>query len=154
MKSGSELVKASFKAFFENASEDLEKLVEMLKLGKFMQSRAQMKSVSQSINYVTVALLPILTALFEHIRTHEFGVDLLCEFLSGSLWFLTDGRFLIVLLCFSERRPAVLLQNPDVLLLSGNRKEHLCGEVRGQSLLHNDNKHVSCDVTRRWSCDK
>ncbi|KAK1889355.1 Ryanodine receptor 3, partial [Dissostichus eleginoides] len=77
MKSGSELVKASFKTFFENAAEDLEKLVEMLKLGKFMQSRAQLKSVTQSINYVTVALLPILTALFEHITTYEFGVDLL-----------------------------------------------------------------------------
>lgn len=80
MKSGSELVKAGFRTFFENASEDLEKLLEMLKLGKFMQSRAQMKSVTQSINYVSVALLPILTALFEHIKTHEFGVDLLCEF--------------------------------------------------------------------------
>lgn len=79
MKSGSELVKAGFRTFFENAAEDLEKLVEMLKLGKFMQSRAQMKSVSQSINYVTVALLPILAALFEHIKTHEFGIDLLCE---------------------------------------------------------------------------
>ncbi|XP_034076913.1 LOW QUALITY PROTEIN: ryanodine receptor 3 [Gymnodraco acuticeps] len=77
MKSGSELVKASFKTFFENAAEDLEKLVEMLKLGKFMQSRAQLKSVTQSINYVTVALLPILTALFEHITTYEFEVDLL-----------------------------------------------------------------------------
>ncbi|KAI3364144.1 hypothetical protein L3Q82_010961 [Scortum barcoo] len=79
MKSGSELVKAGFRTFFENAAEDLEKLLEMLKLGKFMQSRAQMKSVSQSINYVTVALLPILTALFDHIRTHEFGVDLLLD---------------------------------------------------------------------------
>ncbi|XP_034436295.1 ryanodine receptor 3 isoform X5 [Hippoglossus hippoglossus] len=79
MKSGSELVKAGFKTFFENAAEDLEKLQEMLKLGKFMQSRAQMKSVTQSINYVTVALLPILTALFEHIKTHEFGVDLLLD---------------------------------------------------------------------------
>ncbi|XP_035535034.1 ryanodine receptor 3, partial [Morone saxatilis] len=77
MKSGSELVKAGFRAFFENASEDLDKLLEMLKLGKFMQSRAQMKSVTQSINYVTVALLPILTALFEHIKTYEFEVDLL-----------------------------------------------------------------------------
>lgn len=81
MKSGAELVKAGLRTFFENASEDLEKLLEMLKLGKFMQSRAQMKSVSQSINYVTVALLPILTALFEHIRNNEFGVDLLCEFM-------------------------------------------------------------------------
>ncbi|PWA27902.1 hypothetical protein CCH79_00000537 [Gambusia affinis] len=79
MKSGAELVKVGFKAFFENAAEDLEKLVEMLKLGKFMQSRTQMKSVTQSINYVTVALLPILTALFEHIRTHEFDVDLLVD---------------------------------------------------------------------------
>lgn len=79
MKSGSELVKAGVRTFFENAAEDLEKLLEMLKLGKFLQSRAQMKSVSQSINYVTVALLPILTALFEHIRRHEFGVDLLCK---------------------------------------------------------------------------
>ncbi|XP_061602252.1 ryanodine receptor 3 isoform X2 [Cololabis saira] len=77
MKSGAELVKAGVRTFFENAAEDLEKLVEMLKLGKFLQSRAQMKSVSQSITYVTVALLPILTALFEHIKTYEFGVDLL-----------------------------------------------------------------------------
>ncbi|XP_061668950.1 ryanodine receptor 3 [Syngnathoides biaculeatus] len=79
MKSGTELVKAGFRTFFENAAEDLEKLLEMLKLGKFMQSRAQMKSVSQSIHYVTVALLPMLTALFDHIRTHEFGVDLLLD---------------------------------------------------------------------------
>ncbi|XP_037606362.1 ryanodine receptor 3 isoform X4 [Sebastes umbrosus] len=79
MKSGSELVKAGFRTFFENASEDLEKLLEMLKLGKFMQSRAQMKSVTQSINYVTVALLPILTALFNHITTYEFDVDLLLD---------------------------------------------------------------------------
>ncbi|XP_078131521.1 ryanodine receptor 3 [Sander vitreus] len=79
MKSGSELVKAGFRNFFENAAEDLDKLLEMLKLGKFMQSRAQMKSVTQSINYVTVALLPILTALFEHITTYGFEVDLLLD---------------------------------------------------------------------------
>ncbi|KAK7907584.1 hypothetical protein WMY93_016196 [Mugilogobius chulae] len=78
MKSGSELVKAGFRTFFENAAEDLEKLLEMLKLGKF-QSRAQMKSVSQSINYVTVALLPVLVALFEHITTYGFAADLLLD---------------------------------------------------------------------------
>lgn len=93
MKTGSELVKVGLKTFFENAAEDLEKLLEMLKLGKFMQSRAQMKSVSQSINYVTVALLPILTALFEHIKTYEFGVDLLCEF-PCSVFAVLDCLFL------------------------------------------------------------
>lgn len=79
MKSGSELVKAALRTFFENAADDLEKTLENLKLGKFTHSRSQMKGVSQNINYTTVALLPILTALFEHITEHQFGVDLLCE---------------------------------------------------------------------------
>lgn len=79
MKSGSELVRVGLRAFFENAAEDLEKTFENLKLGKFSHSRSQMKGVSQNINYTTVALLPILTALFEHITQHHFGVDLLCE---------------------------------------------------------------------------
>ncbi|XP_072301866.1 ryanodine receptor 3 isoform X3 [Eucyclogobius newberryi] len=79
MKSGSELVKAGVRAFFENAAEDLDKLQEMLKLGKFLQSRAQMKSVSQSITYVTVALLPVLVAIFEHITTYRFAADLLLD---------------------------------------------------------------------------
>ena len=58
MKSGSELVKAGLRAFFENAAEDLEKTSENLKLGKFTHSRTQIKGVSQNINYTTVALLP------------------------------------------------------------------------------------------------
>lgn len=79
MKSGSELVKAGLRAFFENAAEDLEKTLENLKLGKFTHSRTQIKGVSQNINYTTVALLPILTSIFEHIAQHQFGVDLLCK---------------------------------------------------------------------------
>lgn len=79
MKSGSELVRLGLRTFFENAAEDLEKTFENLKLGKFTHSRSQMKGVSQNINYTTVALLPILTALFEHITQHHFGVDLLRE---------------------------------------------------------------------------
>lgn len=79
MKSGSEQVRLGLRMFFENAAEDLEKTFENLKLGKFTHSRSQMKGVSQNINYTTVALLPILTALFEHITQHHFGVDLLCK---------------------------------------------------------------------------
>ncbi|KAG7222685.1 hypothetical protein INR49_026294, partial [Caranx melampygus] len=61
MKSGAELVKAGFRTFFENAAEDLEKLLEMLKLGKFMQSRAQMKSV---MNDVQLSCYRILTCFY------------------------------------------------------------------------------------------
>lgn len=146
MKSGAELVKVGFKSFFENAAEDLEKLVEMLKLGKFMQSRAQLKSVTQSINYVTVALLPILTALFEHITIHQFAVDLIRELLSASAfqnhrnqwcWCVkhTECSHIVQwpscsLYYCSGWCAAVLLSNPDVFLQPGNWKECLCGEVR------------------------
>ncbi|XP_071057732.1 ryanodine receptor 3-like [Pseudochaenichthys georgianus] len=103
MKSGSEQVRLGLRTFFENAAEDLEKTFENLKLGKFTHSRSQMKGVSQNINYTTVALLPILTALFEHITQHHFGVDLLlddvqvsCYRILTSLYALGTGKNIYV----------------------------------------------------------
>ncbi|XP_028294207.1 ryanodine receptor 3 isoform X8 [Gouania willdenowi] len=103
MKSGSETVRVGLRTFFENAAEDLEKTFENLKLGKFTHSRSQMKGVSQNINYTTVALLPILTALFEHITQHHFGVDLLlddvqvsCYRILTSLYALGTGKNIYV----------------------------------------------------------
>ncbi|XP_013867545.1 ryanodine receptor 3 [Austrofundulus limnaeus] len=103
MKSGSEQVRLGLRMFFENAAEDLEKTFENLKLGKFTHSRSQMKGVSQNINYTTVALLPILTALFEHITQHHFGVDLLlddvqvsCYRILTSLYALGTGKNIYV----------------------------------------------------------
>ncbi|XP_071665441.1 ryanodine receptor 3 isoform X11 [Patagioenas fasciata] len=110
MKSGSELVKAGLRAFFENAAEDLEKTSENLKLGKFTHSRTQMKGVSQNINYTTVALLPILTSIFEHISQHQFGIDLLlgdvqvsCYRILCSLYSLGTGKNIYV----ERQRPAL-----------------------------------------------
>lgn len=102
MKSGSELVKAGLCAFFENAAEDLEKTSENLKLGKFTHSRTQIKGVSQNINYTTVALLPILTSIFEHVAQHLFGTDLLCK-----------SHFLLLILehCFSCMCLFLILNN-------------------------------------------
>ncbi|XP_077336635.1 ryanodine receptor 1 isoform X4 [Lithobates pipiens] len=79
MKSGPEIVKAGLRSFFEGASEDIEKMVENLKLGKVSQSRTQVKGVAQNINYTTVALLPVLTSLFEHIAQHQFGDDVILD---------------------------------------------------------------------------
>uniref|UniRef100_A0A8B9HRZ5 Ryanodine receptor 3 n=1 Tax=Astyanax mexicanus TaxID=7994 RepID=A0A8B9HRZ5_ASTMX len=99
MKSGSELVKAGVRTFFENAAEDLEKTMENLKLGKLGQSRTQMKGVAQIIVYTSTALLPILTALFQHVTQHQFGVDLLlddvqlsCYRILTSLYSLGTGK--------------------------------------------------------------
>ncbi|PNJ08356.1 RYR3 isoform 10, partial [Pongo abelii] len=110
MKSGSELVKAGLRAFFENAAEDLEKTSENLKLGKFTHSRTQIKGVSQNINYTTVALLPILTSIFEHVTQHQFGMDLLlgdvqisCYHILCSLYSLGTGKNIYV----ERQRPAL-----------------------------------------------
>ncbi|KAJ6667359.1 hypothetical protein lerEdw1_017337 [Lerista edwardsae] len=110
MKSGSELVKAGLHAFFENAAEDLEKTSENLKLGKFTHSRTQIKGVSQNINYTTVALLPILTSIFEHVAQHHFGTDLLlgdvqisCYRILCSLYSLGTGKNIYV----ERQRPAL-----------------------------------------------
>ncbi|XP_007909260.1 ryanodine receptor 1 isoform X6 [Callorhinchus milii] len=78
MKSGPEIVKAGLRSFFEGASEDIEKTVENLKLGKVSQ-KTQVKGVAQNVNYTTVALLPVLTSLFEHIAQHQFGDDVILD---------------------------------------------------------------------------
>lgn len=110
MKSGPEIVKAGLRQFFESAADDIEKMVENLKLGKVSSRNQvrdstiqcnfytllhcsfelisvlcmycvflQVKGVSQNINYTTVALLPVLTSLFDHIAQHQFGDDVMSE---------------------------------------------------------------------------
>uniref|UniRef100_A0A8C4VCD0 Ryanodine receptor 2 n=1 Tax=Falco tinnunculus TaxID=100819 RepID=A0A8C4VCD0_FALTI len=79
MKTGLESVKIALRAFLDNAAEDLEKTMENLKQGQFTHSRNQPKGVTQIINYTTVALLPVLSSLFEHIGQHQFGEDLILE---------------------------------------------------------------------------
>uniref|UniRef100_A0A8C3CTU5 Ryanodine receptor 1 n=1 Tax=Cairina moschata TaxID=8855 RepID=A0A8C3CTU5_CAIMO len=79
MKSGPEIVKAGLRSFFESASEDIEKAVENLRLGKVSQSRTQVKGVAQNVSYTTLALLPVLTSLFEHLAQHQFGDDVILD---------------------------------------------------------------------------
>ncbi|NXK60112.1 RYR2 protein, partial [Sylvietta virens] len=80
MKTGLESVRMALRAFLDNAAEDLEKTMENLKQGQFTHSRNQPKGVTQIINYTTVALLPVLSSLFEHIGQHQFGEDLICMY--------------------------------------------------------------------------
>ncbi|KAK7883047.1 hypothetical protein WMY93_029221 [Mugilogobius chulae] len=85
MKSGPEIVKAGLRQFFESAADDIEKMVENLKLGK-VSSRNQVKGVAQNISYTTTALLPVLTTLFDHIAQHQFGDDVILDDLQISCY--------------------------------------------------------------------
>ncbi|XP_072436665.1 ryanodine receptor 2 isoform X1 [Chiloscyllium punctatum] len=110
MKTGLESVKLALRAFFENAAEDLEKTIENLKLGQFTHTRTQPKGVTQIINYTTVALLPVLSSLFEHIGQHQFGEDLILDDVQvsgyrilSSLYALGTGKSIYV----ERQRPAL-----------------------------------------------
>ncbi|KAK1882211.1 Ryanodine receptor 1 [Dissostichus eleginoides] len=86
MKSGPEIVKAGLRSFFESAADDIEKMVENLKLGKVSKGNQQVKGVSQNINYTTIALLPVLTSLFDHVAQHQFGDDVMLDDLQMSCY--------------------------------------------------------------------
>ncbi|CAG5986514.1 unnamed protein product, partial [Menidia menidia] len=86
MKSGPEIVKAGLRQFFESAADDIEKMVENLKLGKVSSRNQGCKGVSQNINYTTTALLPVLTSLFDHIAQHQFGDDVILDDLQISCY--------------------------------------------------------------------
>uniref|UniRef100_W5KMZ7 Ryanodine receptor 1 n=1 Tax=Astyanax mexicanus TaxID=7994 RepID=W5KMZ7_ASTMX len=86
MKSGPEIVKAGLRSFFESAADDIEKMVENLKLGKVSKGNQPVKGVSQNINYTTVALLPVLTSLFDHVAQHQFGDDVILDDLQMSCY--------------------------------------------------------------------
>ncbi|KAJ3591316.1 hypothetical protein NHX12_009262, partial [Muraenolepis orangiensis] len=86
MKSGPEIVKAGLRSFMESAADDIEKMVENLKLGKVSKGNQQVKGVSQNINYTTIALLPVLTSLFDHVAQHQFGDDVILDDLQMSCY--------------------------------------------------------------------
>ncbi|XP_051763722.1 ryanodine receptor 1 [Ctenopharyngodon idella] len=86
MKSGPEIVKAGLRSFFESAADDIEKMVENLKLGKVSKGNQPVKGVSQNINYTTTALLPVLTSLFDHVAQHQFGDDVMLDDLQMSCY--------------------------------------------------------------------
>ncbi|KAM9591511.1 LOW QUALITY PROTEIN: ryanodine receptor 1-like [Morphnus guianensis] len=95
MKSGPEIIKAGLWSFFSMSSEVLLKMVENLKLGKVTQSRTQVKGMAQNINYTTVALLPVLTSLFEHMAQRNFGDDVILDDVQFSCYHILCSIYLL-----------------------------------------------------------
>lgn len=66
--------------FFNQAADDLSQLVGNLSLGKYSQLRGTTMKTSSSLNYIQLVLLPVLTALYDHLGANEFGSDLICTY--------------------------------------------------------------------------
>ncbi|KAG8184852.1 hypothetical protein JTE90_012099 [Oedothorax gibbosus] len=72
-----DFVKTSMLTFFNQAADDLAQLVSNLALGKYSLLRGTTMKTSSSLNYIQLVLLPVLTALYDHLGANEFGSDLL-----------------------------------------------------------------------------
>lgn len=73
MKTTSESVRVSLWSFFEAAAEDLELTVETVTWDEYGLNRAQSRGDSEVITYTTTALIPVLTALFQHDSQRQHG---------------------------------------------------------------------------------
>lgn len=79
VKNCPDFVKTSMLTFFNNAADDLAQTVVNLQQGRYSLLRGTTLKTSSSLNYVQLVLLPVLTALFDHLAACEFGNDLLLD---------------------------------------------------------------------------
>ncbi|PRD34340.1 UNVERIFIED_CONTAM: RyR [Trichonephila clavipes] len=70
-----DFVKTSMLTFFNQAADDLAQLVQNLSMGKYSHLRGTTMKTSSSLNYVQLVLLPVLTALYDHLGANEFGIN-------------------------------------------------------------------------------
>ncbi|XP_049320175.1 ryanodine receptor 2 isoform X2 [Astyanax mexicanus] len=61
-----ESVQSALCVFFKDAEVDLELAVESVNAGPYGQSRSQARGDAELLTYITTALIPVLTALFQH----------------------------------------------------------------------------------------
>jgi len=78
-KNSPEFIRTSMLAFFNNCAEDLGHTISNLREGKYPHLRQTHLKTSTSLNYINGVVLPVLTALFDHLAANEFGSDIIRE---------------------------------------------------------------------------
>ncbi|KAL3202675.1 hypothetical protein MRX96_012071 [Rhipicephalus microplus] len=72
VKNCPDFVKTSMLTYFNNAADDLAQTLINLEQGRYSHLRGTTMKTSSSLNYVQLVLLPVLTALFDHLAANEF----------------------------------------------------------------------------------
>lgn len=81
--------------FFNNAADDLGQTIANLREGKYCHLRGTHLKTCTSLAYVNSVILPVLTAMFDHLAACEYGSDLLrmFKFVKGRLSF--DNKIIV-----------------------------------------------------------
>ncbi|XP_035212318.1 ryanodine receptor-like isoform X2 [Stegodyphus dumicola] len=88
-----DFVKTSMLTFFNQAADDLAQLVTNLAQGKYSQLRGTTMKTSSSLNYIQLVLLPVLTALYDHLGANEFGCDLILNEVQVACYKILNSLF-------------------------------------------------------------
>ncbi|XP_055934795.1 ryanodine receptor-like isoform X1 [Argiope bruennichi] len=88
-----DFVKTSMLTFFNQAADDLAQLVQNLSLEKYSHLRGTTMKTSSSLNYIQLVLLPVLTALYDHLGANEFGSDLLLNEVQVACYKILNSLF-------------------------------------------------------------
>ncbi|KAK4873043.1 hypothetical protein RN001_015072 [Aquatica leii] len=79
VKNCPEFIRTSMLTFFNNTSDDLMHTIVNLQEGKYSHLRGTHLKTSTSLFYVNSVIMPVLTALFDHLANCEYGTDLLLD---------------------------------------------------------------------------
>ncbi|XP_048731868.2 ryanodine receptor-like isoform X6 [Ostrea edulis] len=110
VKNSPEMVRASLLPFFNNAADDLAQVVDNLNKGRFSHVKGTITRGATSLDFVHMVLLPVLSSMFDHLGTYNFGPDLIvsdiqlsCYRILNSLYCLGTSNNSII----NRHRPAL-----------------------------------------------
>lgn len=79
VKNCPEFIRTSMLTFFNNTADDLGQTITNLQDGKYAHLRGTHLKTSTSLAYVNQVILPVLTAMFDHLASCDYGSDLLLD---------------------------------------------------------------------------
>lgn len=79
VKNCPEFIRTSMLTFFNNTADDLSQTITNLQDGKYSHLRGTHLKTSTSLSYVNQVILPVLTAMFDHLASCDYGSDMLLD---------------------------------------------------------------------------
>lgn len=79
VKNCPEFIRTSMLTFFNNTADDLGQTITNLQDGKYSHLRGTHLKTSTSLSYVYQVILPVLTAMFDHLASCDYGSDMLLD---------------------------------------------------------------------------
>lgn len=79
VKNCPEFIRTSMLTFFNNTADDLGQTIINLQDGKYSHLRGTHLKTSTSLAYVNKVIIPVLTAMFDHLASCDYGSELLLD---------------------------------------------------------------------------